>query len=91
MTSCVSFPDPYVFGGGFRRMPTQIGASKLNGDDALAMVETVALALLALLGLALLRRAEGDARKGGGAPHRPPRPRSSRPRSSSPTRDAGRR
>jgi iron(III) transport system permease protein len=60
MTALGSFSAPYVFGGGFRVMPTQIVASKLNGEDALAMVETVALALLALLGLAVLRRAEGD-------------------------------
>ena len=61
MTALGSFSAPYVFGGGFRVMPTQIVASRLNGEEALAMVETVALALLALAGLALLRRAEGDA------------------------------
>lgn len=76
MTALGSFSAPYVFGGGFRMMPTQIVASKLNGDDALAMVETVALALLALLGLAVLRRAEGDvplvALGKGAAPRRRP-------------------
>jgi iron(III) transport system permease protein len=61
MTALGSFSAPYVFGGGFRVMPTQIVASRLNGQDALAMVETVALALVALIGLALLRRTEGDA------------------------------
>lgn len=61
MTALGSFSAPYVFGGGFRVMPTQIVASKLNGEMAIAMVETVALAVLALLGLAALRRAEGDA------------------------------
>ncbi len=60
MTALGSFSAPYVFGGGFRVMPTQIVASKLNGDVALAMVETVALALVALAGLALLRRVEGE-------------------------------
>jgi len=61
MTALGSFSAPYVFGGGFRVMPTQIVASRLNGEDSLAMVETVALALLALVALAVLRRSEGDA------------------------------
>src|SRR5260370_26244553 len=41
-------------------MTTQIVATKLNGDLPLAMVETVALALVAVAGLVLLRRTEGD-------------------------------
>lgn len=61
MTSLGSFSAPYVFGGGFRVMTTQIFASKQNGEMAVAMVETVTLALVALIGLALLRRTEGDA------------------------------
>jgi iron(III) transport system permease protein len=65
MTALGSFSAPYIFGGGFRVMPTQIVASKLNGETALAMVETVALAVVALMGLAVLRRAEGDARLAG--------------------------
>jgi iron(III) transport system permease protein len=60
MTALGSFSAPYVFGGGFRVMTTQIVASKLNGEMALAMVETTALALLALAGLWVLRRLEGD-------------------------------
>jgi iron(III) transport system permease protein len=59
MTSLASFSAPYVFGGSFRVMTTQIVASKLNGDTSLAMVETVTLALVGLAGLWLLRRAEG--------------------------------
>ena len=58
MTSLASFSAPYVFGGSFRVMTTQIVASKLNGDTALAMVETVTLALVGLAGLWMLRRAE---------------------------------
>ncbi len=46
-----SFSAPYIFGGGFRVMTTQIVASKLNGDVAMAQVETVVLALVALAGL----------------------------------------
>lgn len=61
MTSLGSFSAPYVFGGGFRVMTTQIFASKQNGELSVAMVETVTLALVALAGLALLRRTEGDA------------------------------
>lgn len=59
MTSLASFSAPYVFGGGFRVMTTQIVASKLNGDLAMATVETLALAALALLGLWWLRRTGG--------------------------------
>jgi len=59
MTALGSFSAPYVFGGGFRVMTTQIVASKLNGEMRLAMVETLALALVALAGLAVLRRVEG--------------------------------
>jgi iron(III) transport system permease protein len=58
MTALASFSAPYLFGGGFRVMTTQIVASKLNGELALAQVETVMLALLALLGLRAMRRAD---------------------------------
>lgn len=58
MTSLASFSAPYVFGGSFRVMTTQIVASKLNGDSALAMVETVTLSILGLAGLWLLSRVE---------------------------------
>lgn len=61
MTSLGSFSAPYVFGGGFRVMTTQIFASKQNGELGLATVETITLAIVALVGLALLRRTEGDA------------------------------
>jgi iron(III) transport system permease protein len=59
MTALGSFSAPYVFGGGFRVMTTQIVATKLNGQVGLAMVQTTALALVALAGLWLLRRTEG--------------------------------
>src|SRR5207302_9902887 len=60
MTALGSFSAPYVFGGGFRVMTTQIYNAKVNGDVALAMVETLALALLAVAGLVLLRRTGGQ-------------------------------
>ncbi|REK00479.1 MAG: iron ABC transporter permease [Acidobacteria bacterium] len=55
MTALASFSAPYIFGGGFRVMTTQIVASKLNGDLALAHVETIALAALALAALVAMR------------------------------------
>jgi iron(III) transport system permease protein len=55
MTSLASFSAPYIFGGGFRVMTTQIVATRLNGDDQLAMVETISLTLVALVALWLLR------------------------------------
>ncbi|HSU83017.1 MAG TPA: iron ABC transporter permease [Thermoanaerobaculia bacterium] len=58
MTALASFSAPYLFGGGFRVMTTQIVASKLNGELTLAQVETVMLAGLALLGLGAMRRAD---------------------------------
>ncbi len=51
MTALASFSAPYLFGGGFRVMPTQILASKLNGDRPMSQVETVMLAAVALVGL----------------------------------------
>ncbi len=58
MTSMASFSAPYVFGGGFRVLTTQIYASKLSGSLPLAMVETVVLAGVSLAFLWVLRRLE---------------------------------
>lgn len=58
MTSMASFSAPYVFGGGFRVLTTQIFASKLNGDLAMVAVESVVLAGASLVFLALLQRYE---------------------------------
>ena len=58
MTSLASFSAPYIFGGGFRVMTTQIVASKLNGEIAMAQVETVTLAALAFVGLWAMRRVD---------------------------------
>ncbi len=59
MTSMASFSAPYIFGGGFRVLTTQIYASKVSGALGMAMVETVMLASASLLFLWLLRRFEG--------------------------------
>ncbi len=56
MTSLASFSAPYIFGGSFRVMTTQIVASKLNAQGALAQAETVVLAAVALIGLAAMLR-----------------------------------
>jgi iron(III) transport system permease protein len=58
MTSMGSFSAPYVFGGGFRVLTTQIFASKLNGELGIAAVETVILALSSILFLIWLQRYE---------------------------------
>ncbi len=60
MTSLGSFSAPYIFGGGFRVMTTQIVTSKLNGDLSAAMVQTVALATVAFIALVVLRRTKGS-------------------------------
>ncbi len=65
LTSLASFSAPYLFGGGFRVMTTQLVSTRLNGDDRLAMVETLALTALALLALALVRRVDAEGQVGG--------------------------
>ena len=66
MTSLASFSAPYIFGGGFRVMTTQIVATRLNGENELAMVETISLALVALLALWLLRGTRAPESSAGG-------------------------
>jgi iron(III) transport system permease protein len=58
LTSLSSFSAPYLFGGTFRVLTTQILFSRLNGDVAMSMVETSALAAVALASLFFLQRAE---------------------------------
>jgi iron(III) transport system permease protein len=58
MTSMASFSAPYVFGGGFRVLTTQLYNSRLNGEDGLVAVEAVVLALASFAFLALLQRYE---------------------------------
>jgi iron(III) transport system permease protein len=66
MTALGSFSAPYIFGGGFRVMPTQIVSTRLNGENQLAMVETASLMALALLALLLFRtRSDGPGGAGG--------------------------
>ena len=64
LTSLASFSAPYVFGGGFRVLPTQLVSTRLNGDVAVAMVETLALVALSLVALQLASRLGGPATRG---------------------------
>lgn len=73
MSALGSFSAPYVFGGGRRVLATQILASKLNGAEGLAYVETTVLALAAVLALLLFRWLEGRRRYTGAGKGRAPR------------------
>jgi iron(III) transport system permease protein len=72
MTALASFSAPYIFGGGFRVMTTQIVATRLNGDDQLAMIETASLTLIALAALWLLRGGRVTENPAGGRKGVPP-------------------
>ncbi len=72
MTALASFSAPYIFGGGFRVMTTQIVASKTNGQLQMAQVETVMLLLLAAIGLAAFRLLDRGERLTGGERGTPP-------------------
>ena len=76
MTSMASFSAPYIFGGGYQLLSTRIFTRKVNGELEMAMVETVVLAAVSLLFLALLRwyergREYAAVGKGTQAPRRP--------------------
>jgi iron(III) transport system permease protein len=77
LTALASFSAPYLFGGSFRVMTTQIVASRLNGNHRLAMAESLALAALALIALAFAGRLQGSqdvaSTAHGVAPQRPRR------------------
>lgn len=61
MTALASFSAPYLFGGGFRVMTTQIVSTRLNGELSAAMLETAALTAIALLGFAVVQWTEKGA------------------------------
>ena len=66
LSSLASFSAPYVFGGGFRVLPTQLVTTRLNGDIPIAMVETLALVALSLVALLLASRLGGAGTRGAG-------------------------
>jgi iron(III) transport system permease protein len=74
LTALGSFSAPYIFGGSYRVMTTQILATRQNGEHDLAEVQTIVLTLVALAALVLARRIEhrGDAarRRGTSLPRR---------------------
>ncbi len=74
LTALGSFSAPYIFGGSFRVMTTQILASRQNGDVDVAEVETFFLIALAIGGLLvarwLERRPAGRAASRGTPPER---------------------
>ncbi len=55
LTALGSFSAPYIFGGSFRVMTTQILASRQNGDVDIAEVETFFLIAVAIGGLLIAR------------------------------------
>lgn len=76
MTALGSFSAPYIFGGGYRVMTTQIVASKVSGEIARANLESVALAVVALLALIAVRALQAsmvDATSAHGVAPRPRR------------------
>lgn len=66
LSSLASFSAPYVFGGGFRVLPTQLVSTRLNGDISIAMVETLSLIALALVAVTLASRLGGPGVRGAG-------------------------
>ncbi len=66
LSSLASFSAPYVFGGGFRVLPTELVSTRLNGDLGIAMVETLALVALALVALVMASRLGGIGVRGAG-------------------------
>lgn len=77
MTALGSFSAPYLFGGSFRVMTTQILASKQNGDLEHAEGETALLVVAALAGLWLSRRLDRRRDRPVGQHGTPPAPRRS--------------
>jgi len=72
LTALGSFSAPYIFGGNYRVMTTQILATKQNGEVDLAEVETVVLTLVALAALVVARQLDrGEAARRRGTAARP--------------------
>jgi iron(III) transport system permease protein len=75
MTALGSFSAPYIFAGGYRVMTTQIVASKVSGDITRANLESVALAVLALIALFVVRALQASMTDATSAHGVAPRPR----------------
>lgn len=59
MTSMASFSAPLLFGGNVRMLTLEIFTARQRGDQALAVTETVILAVISLSALLLFQRYEG--------------------------------
>ena len=59
MTSMNSFSAPFIFAGGFRFLSLNIYTSKLNGDMAMAVTQTVVLSAFSIAFLFWMRHYEG--------------------------------
>jgi iron(III) transport system permease protein len=59
MTSMASFSAPLLFGGNVRMLTLEIFTARQRGDQALAVTETVILAVISLSALILFQRYEG--------------------------------
>jgi iron(III) transport system permease protein len=77
MTSMASFSAPLLFGGNVRMLTLEIFTARQRGDQAIALTETVILAVISLGALVLFQRYEGTrkfaaaAMKGAPRRHRP--------------------
>src|SRR5690349_18036762 len=59
MTSMASFSAPLLFGGNVRLLTVEIFTARQRGDIAMAITETVVLAVISLTALVLFQRYEG--------------------------------
>jgi iron(III) transport system permease protein len=62
MTSMASFSAPLLFGGGVRVLTLEIFTARQRGDNAMAISETVLLAVISLIALIFFQRYEGTRR-----------------------------
>jgi iron(III) transport system permease protein len=62
MTSMASFSAPLLFGGNVRVLTLEIFTARQRGDTAMAVTETVILAMISLAALVLFQRYEGTRR-----------------------------
>jgi iron(III) transport system permease protein len=62
MTSMASFSAPLLFGGNVRVLTLEIFSARQRGDVAMAVTETVILALISLVALVVFQRYEGTRR-----------------------------
>ena len=77
MTSMASFSAPLLFGGGVRMLTLEIFSARQRGDFAMAITETVVLAVISLAALIVFQRYEGTRRFAAAAMKGAPRRRAS--------------